>query len=176
MKNIEIKYRVQSVEKLCSFLIGDREVRESWRHMQKDIYYPVPNGRLKLRIESDSEAQLIFYRRTDARYSRESNYHIYRTKNPAELNVLLQEAFGVRGTVEKERRLLLFRNVRIHLDRVKDLGEFLEFESVVSGETDEATARDNLGEIQRRLSGFEMTPEAQSYADLLVQLGNGNEQ
>lgn len=151
------------------------DVQEVWTHNQKDVYYAVPSGRLKLRIESDSGARLIFYRRTDAHYSRESEYHIYRSNNPAELNALLKKAFGLRVIVEKERRLLLFRNVRIHLDRVKDLGEFLEFESVVSHETDEVTARKNLVEIQGRLTGFEMSPVAQSYADLLIQHGNGNE-
>jgi predicted adenylyl cyclase CyaB len=45
---------------------------------------------------------------------------------------ILKEYLGVRGVVKKKRELYLYENVRIHLDTVKGLGKFLEFEIVCS--------------------------------------------
>ena len=46
---------------------------------------------------------------------------------------LLAEILGVYRVVEKEREIFLVENVRIHLDRVKGLGTFLELEAVFDG-------------------------------------------
>jgi predicted adenylyl cyclase CyaB len=53
---------------------------------------------------------------------------------------LLSAAWGVRGVVKKRREVFLFRQVRIHLDHVEQLGDFLELEAVVAtgGNWDEA--------------------------------------
>ena len=39
----------------------------------------------------------------------------------------------MRVVVEKRRRLVMWRNVRIHLDDVTGLGRFVEFEAVAPG-------------------------------------------
>jgi predicted adenylyl cyclase CyaB len=38
---------------------------------------------------------------------------------------------GIHRIIEKSREIFLYENVRIHLDEVKELGNFLEFEAVM---------------------------------------------
>ncbi|MEJ2634501.1 MAG: class IV adenylate cyclase [Calditrichia bacterium] len=176
MKNIEIKYRVKSIQELQNFLSGADEVKRVWQREQQDIYYNIPNGRLKLRLEDDTDSQLIFYRRDNSDQARESNYFIYRSDKAEDLSNILGMALGRKLIVKKVRTLLMFRNVRIHLDRVEGLGEFLEFESVVNGDTSEQEAQRNLAEIQAFLSGFEFHPVPESYSDLLTDKSGGKKQ
>ncbi len=168
LKNIEIKYRLNDPEGLRAFLASISGVEKQWERRQTDIYYRVFKGRLKLRLEDEAPGQLIFYRRTDASQARESDYQIYRTDDPAALHDILRAALQEQVTVVKRRTLYLFRNVRIHIDRVESLGDFLEFESVVSETVPEETARQNLEEIARRVRPFLGEPVPVSYSDLLL--------
>ena len=63
----------------------------------------------------------------------------------------LEAALGVTCVVEKERRLFLFENVRIHLDDVAHLGCFVELESVLaSPEGVETDAEQDSARPRRR--------------------------
>jgi len=168
MKNLEVKYRISRLEPVAEFLTGLKEVQKVWHREQIDIYYPVPTGRLKLRSEEGGNAQLIFYRRDNSTKARESQYLIYYSKNHWDLNEILQQALGVLITVKKQRTLFLFRNVRIHLDRVEQLGDFVEFESVVDTRFNDETAQQNLQEILDKFRRFRLIPIPESYSDLLL--------
>lgn len=169
MKNIEIKVSIRSLESVHKFLINLPEIQEVWLREQTDTYFNVPNGRLKLRMESGADSQLIYYNRSDLPQARESNYRIYYANNSENLKGLLQDALGIKVVVKKQRRLLKFRNVRIHLDSVSGLGKYLELESVVDSKTDEQAAEKNLRELHNiLLSCFKLTPVSQSYSDLLI--------
>ena len=70
--------------------------------------------------------------------------------------------------VEKERHLLLWQNVRIHLDRVKDLGNFVELEGVATADSDLAG---ELERVTRLTEALEIAPERilrNSYSDQVV--------
>ncbi len=70
--------------------------------------------------------------------------------------------------VEKERHLLLWQNVRIHLDRVKDLGNFVELEGVATAGSDLAG---ELECVTRLTEALEIAPERilrNSYSDQVV--------
>jgi len=54
---------------------------------------------------------------------------------PKLVHTILRTVLGIRGIVEKKRTLFFSDNTRIHLDEVKGLGTFLEFE-VVLGSND----------------------------------------
>ena len=49
--------------------------------------------------------------------------------DPTVLAETLGDTLDVRVVVEKARRLLMWRNVRIHVDRVAGLGDFVELEA-----------------------------------------------
>ena len=169
MKNIEIKYLLSQLPKITEFLSSLPEVQHVKTIQQTDIYYSTLRGRLKLRIPSSGAAELIYYEREDLSSARESDYHLFPVENPDLLNTLLSQALGVKIQVKKQRALYIFRNVRIHLDQVEDLGEFLEFESVLDEDTSAELAAENLYQIQQSFAHFNLIPQAGSYADLMME-------
>jgi predicted adenylyl cyclase CyaB len=104
---------------------------------QEDVFFTTPVGRLKLRILSGNQGQLIYYTRPDQDGPKRSDYHIYRTTDPENLKHVLTLAYGVRGIVRKTRYLYIVGQTRIHLDDVEGLGQFIELEVVMrEGQTD----------------------------------------
>ena len=69
--------------------------------------------------------------------------------------------------VRKRREILLWDNVRIHLDEVDGLGTFLELEAVVDERHDEATCHAQVARLMPALGLAESDLIAASYADLL---------
>ena len=97
---------------------------------QRDTYFHAPCGRLKLREEEGAAPHLIAYERPDLAGQRESRCRIVNVEQPDELVAALSSVLGVKVVIAKERRLFLWEGVRIHLDRVDGLGDFIEFEAV----------------------------------------------
>lgn len=129
---------------------------------QRDTYFRVPHGRLKLREQEGAPAELIEYRRADEAVARESRYE--RVPAADGLREALASSLGVRVVVDKARRLLLHDDVRIHLDEVAGLGRFVELEALVrDGDTGDAARR---CEHVRAALGIEDI-EPRGYADLL---------
>ncbi len=79
---------------------------------------------------------------------------------------MLHYALGTITVVEKQRDLYLYRHTRIHLDRVKGLGTFVELETVVTTQSDEEAARE-LRDVASALGVDQMTVVPCAYADLL---------
>jgi predicted adenylyl cyclase CyaB len=129
-RNIEIKARIESVEKVepRAAAMADSGPTEI---VQDDTFFACPNGRLKLRTYSPAAGELIFYRRDDAAGPKESFYLLSSTADPVGLRELLSAAYGTIGRVRKHRTLYLVGRTRVHLDRVEGLGDFLELEVVL---------------------------------------------
>lgn len=115
---------------------------------QRDTYFAVPRGRLKLRREGDGGAHLIAYERSNDTGQRESRYRIVEVENDRDLEAALVASVGISVVVTKTRRLFLHRGVRIHLDDVDGLGSFIEFEGVA------APGASGLGDFEQLLSGL----------------------
>jgi len=129
-RNVEIKARISSVEALLPRVktVADQgpfDIR------QDDTYFACNTGRLKLRMFSEGEGELIYYRRADQQGPKESFYLRSPTTAPEVLRESLTLAYGRTGHVEKHRTLFLAGRTRIHLDRVSGLGHFLELEVVL---------------------------------------------
>jgi homotetrameric cytidine deaminase len=112
---------------------------------QRDTYFRVAAGRLKLREESPGTATLIQYVRPDATAARDSRYRLVPVADPDCLRAALAGALGVLAVVEKERRLLVWESVRIHLDRVAGQGTFVELEDVEGEQWRVARVAEALG-------------------------------
>ena len=169
-RNIEIKARIEGIEHI------EPRVAAMAQHgpeliAQDDTYFRCDNGRLKLRAFSDTEGELIFYRRADQAGPKESFYVRSSTADPVALRELLTLAHGRAGRVRKRRTLYLVGRTRVHLDRVEGLGDFLELEVVLrDGEAAEAGVSEAHALMaQLQVSAGQLVERA--YVDLLDALG-----
>ncbi|KAG9489739.1 hypothetical protein GDO78_005595 [Eleutherodactylus coqui] len=115
----------------------------------------------------DGSGQLIYYERPDLLGPKLSNYSLSNTADPHGLEAVLTQALGVRGKVVKERFLFLVGQTRIHLDRVKDLGDFVELEVVLK---DSQTAQDGDLIAQELMNSLKISQDhllTGAYMDLL---------
>jgi adenylate cyclase class 2 len=140
---------------------------------QKDTYFRTHEGRLKLR-EEPGRSELIAYRRPDRIEDRESRFRLVPIEEPALLRAALGDVLGVNAVVEKRRRLFLWREVRIHIDEVERLGDFVEFEAPINAGESSATAEELLRELTEALGLAENDRIASSYCDLIVARGHGD--
>lgn len=141
-RSIEIKARIESVETLIPIAAaianeGPTDI------LQDDTFFTCENGRIKLRVFSEKVGELIFYRRANQQGPNESFYLRSPTSSPDTLREVLSQAYGQAGRVQKHRTLFIVGRTRVHLDRVKNLGHFLELEVVLQeGELPEAGVRE----------------------------------
>ena len=166
-RNVEIKATDPDPERSLAVV---RELGAEDRGVitQRDTYFRVPAGRLKLREEHPGAAHLIQYERSDAPAARESRYRLVPVPDPDALRAALDAALGTLVVVEKERHLLLWEGVRIHLDRVRGLGSFLELEGVAAPGSDLGAERARVGRLSDALGLSEDRRLAGSYSDTLL--------
>lgn len=93
--------------------------------------------------------------------------------DPTELREALSAVLGISVVVSKTRRLFVLKGIRIHLDRVEDLGDFIEFEGVVAGDGDPGCFAPLLADLRQSFGIKEGDLMRGSYSDLL--LGNDRE-
>ena len=136
-------------------------------HRQGDTYFRVSHGRLKLRrIGRSPRGMLIYYDRPDRAESRYSEHHLAPVADAEEVETVLGAALGTLVKVDKTRHLFLYGATRIHLDRVENLGCFVELETVMQYQTEEeARAEHEL--VKQTLGLDERETVAVSYGDLL---------
>ena len=103
---------------------------------QVDTYFRTRSGRLKLRESSLSGGQLVPYLREDTPGPKRADYRVVPVDDAPGLRRLLGDILGVHRVVTKIREIFLVDHVRIHLDRVDGLGEFVELEAVFDGSPD----------------------------------------
>jgi adenylate cyclase class 2 len=165
-RNIELKARnpdpARSLTACVTLGAEDHGVLE-----QRDTYFHATRGRLKLREETGSTAHLIAYERADLLDRRESRYRIIEVEDAAELRLALAETLGIKVVVSKRRRLLIWRDVRIHLDEVQNLGDFIEFEAIVVSGRELATAESLVEDLRGKLCIAAADLVAGSYSDLV---------
>ena len=133
---------------------------------QRDTYFRTRAGRLKLREQEPGGAVLIQYDRPDAAVARESRYRLSEVPDPEALRASLDAALGTLVVVDKQRHLLLWEGVRIHLDTVEGLGSFVELEGVAPPESDLEPEREKVARLQQALGIGEVLTG--SYADRLL--------
>lgn len=129
-RNVEIKAHVRDVAALVERATAIADSGPE-RIEQDDTFFACANGRLKLRQFSTGRGELIHYFRANSAGPRVSSYHIVPTSAPDALRATLAAAIGTAGRVIKLRQLYLAGQTRIHVDAVKDLGDFVELEVVL---------------------------------------------
>lgn len=167
--NFEFKARVENLhsleEKLQSLnphFIGEDH--------QKDTYFNVTAGRLKLR-EGTIENALIHYQRNNTVGAKESQVILYQHVPDPSLKEALLAALSIKVIVEKKRKIYLIENVKFHFDTIEKLGYFIEVEAI------DREGKTGLQKLKEQCSYyaamFSIKPEdfiAESYSDLLLQM------
>lgn len=181
MINLEFKARLHNRAAVMAVL-HSRSATFVAVLQQSDTYFTVASGRLKLReiihimpagAPPAAECQLIYYRRPDLPTVKRSDYFLAPIADAGLMKRVLQEALGVRVVVAKRRELYLLPlpggSIRIHLDQVEGLGEFVEVEAVAGDESNVAAAE---AQAQQLLQAFGVPAAdliSSSYADLLTE-------
>ncbi len=123
---------------------------------------------------AEAGAVLVAYARADTTDSRLSDYLLYPVADAPTLREALSRTLGVRVVVEKRRVLYRYGRTRIHLDAVADLGAFVELETVLADDADDAGDRVAEGaavehrQVIELLELDRLPPVAVSYGDLLA--------
>lgn len=164
--NIELKARLQSLASARQVAKSLADSRLPDQH-QIDTYFNCQDGRLKLREIVGERAELIAYRRPDLSGPKASNYYVLPVSEPERFKEALATTLGIRSRVEKHREIFLHKNVRIHLDLVKGLGEFLEFEAVLSKEYAAAESQQLVDELRVRFAIADADLLQTSYGEMV---------
>jgi predicted adenylyl cyclase CyaB len=169
-RNIEIKAHIESVQLLVPRVAAIAD-EGPFEIVQDDTFFSCENGRMKLRAFSKEEGELIFYRRADQQGPKESFYVRSPSSSPDTLREALSLAYGQAGRVQKHRTLFLVGRTRVHLDTVKDLGDFLELEVVLE---DGESADVGISQASSLMATLGVEPSQLidgAYVDLLAQKG-----
>lgn len=170
-RNVELKARDDDPERTLRAALA-HGAQDQAVLKQVDTYFAAREGRLKLREErregAAPQATLIAYARADEAAARTSAYHLVDVPDPRALTAALDASLGTVVVVEKFRRLLLWQDVRIHLDEVEDLGTFVELEAVAAADSDLAGEHRKVAELREVLEIADQRVEPRGYAALLL--------
>ncbi|HEV7753223.1 MAG TPA: cytidine deaminase [Baekduia sp.] len=176
LRNVELKARDPEPTRTLQAAL-EAGALDQGALQQRDTYFAAREGRLKLREEHPEgeggapHAQLIAYARADEAVARTSAYHLVDVPDPAALGAALDAALGISVVVEKTRRLLLADGVRIHLDHVDGLGDWIELEAVAPAGSDLSAEHAKVAELRAILGMTDDRVVATGYAALLLEQG-----
>lgn len=164
MQNIEFKCELRDMtlaryhcKKLEAKLVGVVE--------QMDTYYKLPDGRLKRRIVKDEPVEWIFYHRPDRVTPKMSHFMIYSEEQArARWGVLPLKDWLV---IRKVREIYILNNIRIHLDDVEQLGQFIEYEAQVSPKYNVRVCHDQIATLRHEFAPILGEAIAYGYADMM---------
>ncbi len=167
MENIEIKARIDNLDDVRKRVLKIKHEFLGCDN-QIDTYFKTTRGRMKLRESSLSGPYLILYLRNDLRGPKSSIYQTLAVENAQGVKNLLGQMLGIHTVVKKEREIYIYENVRIHLDRVSNLGTFLEFEAVLNDEYHDRTAeKKKVHQLMEALGITEENLVSTSYENLI---------
>lgn len=165
--NIEIKARCNEPDRIRNILKKHNADFKGTDH-QIDTYFDVPEGRLKLR-QGTIENNLIFYKRNNQSGPKASSIDLVPSEHPKKLHTLLENALGTKVVVDKKREIYFIDNVKFHIDKVKELGNFVEIEAIdEDGSIGEKTLRKQCHKFLRLFDIPDDQLIANSYSDMLM--------
>lgn len=164
--NIEIKARCGDIKKFKEKLLKLPVIFEG-ADKQTDTFFKTPKGRLKLRESTLYGNLLIPYLRPDQSAPKTSDYTLIKIDDLVKTKQLLGSILGVKKIVHKERYIYHYENVRIHIDQVKDLGGFIEFEAVVDNSQNIDQNKKKLEWLMKYFNISESDLLSEAYMDML---------
>ena len=163
--NFEFKARLKDPAQVRAVLKQLRARFVGTDH-QVDTYFCVPAGRLKIR-EGRIENSLIHYHRRNSAQARRSEVELMLLPRRNSVRAILSGALGVLAVVDKRREIYFAGNVKIHLDKVRGLGTFVEVEAMTrTGDIKKVRAEAERFRTLFAISTDDIVP--QSYSDLIL--------
>ncbi|MBK9275291.1 MAG: class IV adenylate cyclase [Flavobacteriales bacterium] len=167
--NVEGKFRLSNRKAIEEGLRG----LSCERHTQTDYYVNYSGSKLKLREYEDGRCELIQYQRADVPTIKVSEYRIIPYASKDSFQAALKnftKNYGLKGVVKKTRELYTVENVRIHVDQVEGLGDFLEIETEVQTQDEPMGYFKQTEDVLKALVAEDIGPAvAESYIDLTLQ-------
>ncbi len=162
---VELKARYEDLGKARALMAGGEHVGT---FRQVDTYFSLGERRLKVRsVEGTREGQLVYYERSDEGGVKESRVLLAPLAEAATVLEILRRVLPVQAEVRKTREILRYRGVQVHLDTVKGLGRFIEFEKVLADESEREAGRQELETLRRYFQIPDEDVMASSYSDLV---------
>lgn len=167
MQNIEFKAELRDIDAAraqCRALGGERVgILE-----QTDTYYRLTDGRLKRRETVGKQIEWVYYHRPDRVSPKMSNFTLLTDEQA-------RRRWGTHSltawlTVCKRRELWMIDSVRVHLDEVEQLGDFIEFEAPVSRILSVHRCYQLIGSLREAFGPALGEHISVSYSDLMQQL------
>ncbi|MDA3812954.1 MAG: GNAT family N-acetyltransferase [Candidatus Cloacimonetes bacterium] len=165
--NIEIKAKCKHPEDIRKILKENKAFFKG-TDIQKDTYFKVKNGRLKMR-EGNLEYSLVYYDREDISGPKRSDVIYYHPGKEDLVKQQLQKAIGTLIVVNKKREIYYIDNIKFHIDEVEQLGSFVEIEAI--DRTGNIGAEKLYQQCQEYLLLFQIQDEdliTNSYSDMLM--------
>jgi adenylate cyclase class IV len=162
--NLEIKAKIDSLQR-ARRIAKALGARSKGTLRQTDTYFKVRQGRLKLREINGKKLELIYYKRDNTKGNRYSNYTVLELTGEPGAKRVLNAVFETSVIVKKARNLFLYKNSRIHIDSVTNLGGFIEFEVLVT--KGKKQARSLMSFLRKEFDVQSSSLIAGSYSDLL---------
>ena len=164
---VELKARVNDHKSLRNKLskLGSEFIGTFY---QTDSYFQVTEGRLKLReVKESTTAELIYYERENIAGPKQDEAFLLRVQEADDFKIVLKRILKQSITIEKQREIYMYKGTQIHLDTVKGLGKFIEFERQTSDKPETVKEdRKVLEELRKQLNISPESLETLSYSDL----------
>jgi len=129
---LELKSRVKSLEDLRKKLLKLKAIHIVTLR-QVDTYFNSPKGKFKIRqVDNQEKAKLIFYCREFVYGPKRNEAILIDITEPESFKEFFQKSLGILIIVDKEREIYTFKKTQIHLDKVQNLGKFIEFERIIT--------------------------------------------
>ncbi|HYT17273.1 MAG TPA: class IV adenylate cyclase [Thermoplasmata archaeon] len=162
---VELKARYEDLGKARALLSGAERLGT---FVQVDTYFSLGERRLKLRaVDGAKEGQLVYYERPDTSGVKESRVLLASVPDAATVREILLQVLPMKAEVRKTREVYRLQGVEVHLDVVTGLGKFLEFEKILSDESEQEEGQKQLETLRLYFQIHEEDLMASSYSDLL---------
>ena len=165
---VELKARVEDHELLRKKL-STMGAEHTGTFHQSDLYFEVPEGRLKLReVEEKGTLELIYYNRENIAGPKSDDAFVLRVQEPGELKNVLKKILTPLTVIDKVREIHMYCGIQIHLDTVEKLGKFIEFEKPTDDNQESIEkGRQTLQKLMKKLEIDPSNLESHSYSDLI---------
>ena len=162
---VELKARYEDLGKARALLAGGERLGS---YRQIDTYFSLGERRMKVRVvEGQAGGELVYYERPDEGRIKESRVILASLPDGSAALEILRRTFPVQAEVRKTREIYRYHGIQIHLDTVRGLGKFIEFEKVLSDEGERGSAKGELEALRKYLQIPDEDLMASSYSDLV---------